>query len=182
MKQRFRASTRLRKHEVTEGGVCNNYWIHVKLTREVWVTITESTWKASSTAILSSETTWLPAEYEWLFLFLGIYKRKTLLFEVSVFKVSTSLSVFRGLRFAWHSHCFGLSLQEGESLPPFTKIWHKATTCIRILLKRNRSLHNFQAPFILPACPQQLWVPFLLMIFINSLVSTCIICLHCVVL
>ena len=42
VKQRFGTSTRLQKCEVNEGGVCNDYWIHMKLTREEWVTIIES--------------------------------------------------------------------------------------------------------------------------------------------
>ena len=52
-----------KKRQVNEEGVCNDYWIHMKLMREACATITESTWKASGTAILSNGTMWLLADY-----------------------------------------------------------------------------------------------------------------------
>ena len=93
VKQRFGASTRLRKREVDERSVCNDYWIHVKLMREAWVTINGSTWKAISTAILSSETTWLPAENAQRFRF-WVFTRGNVPFLKSPFLNSPLKSLF----------------------------------------------------------------------------------------
>ena len=109
VKQPFGASTQLRKREVNKGGVGNDYWTHVNLTREAWVTIIGSMWKASSTAILSSETTWLLAENTRRVRFWVFTRGKRSVFEVFVFKVSTLVSVFGSLRFACRFHRFGVN-------------------------------------------------------------------------
>ena len=72
------------------------------------VTITEPMWKASSTAILSNENMWLQADYWRSFSFLDICTRKTPVFELSIFKLSILVSVFRSPHFSWRLHHFGV--------------------------------------------------------------------------
>ena len=76
---------------------------------EAWVTNIESTGKASSMAILSNETTWLPAEYWQVLLFLGVHTRKMLIFKVFVLEVYTLVSIFKSFCFAWSFHRSGVN-------------------------------------------------------------------------
>ena len=87
-KQHFRASAWLRKHEDNLGGVCNDYWICLKLTREAWVKLLDPREKPLERPVcpIKPRDFWLKTQGVFV---LGCLHEETLRFGSLHFKVST---------------------------------------------------------------------------------------------